>query len=217
MTGLMKMKKSERVVIIRDYLNELFKDPKCELNYNSDYELLIAIVLSAQTTDKRVNSVTSILFDRYNSLEELSKADIKDIEEILRPLGSFRKKAFYVKEIARILVTSYDSKVPIKRGQLEAMPGVGRKTVNVFLGEFYNIPLIAVDAHVERVSKRLGLAKDSDNVREVEEKLKRAFKREEWAKIHLQLVLFGRYHCKAVSPNCDNCKLKDICKYEKRS
>ena len=217
MTGLMKMKKSERVVIIRDYLNELFKDPKCELNYNSDYELLIAIVLSAQTTDKRVNSVTSILFDRYNSLEELSKADIKDIEEILRPLGSFRKKAFYVKEIARILVTSYDSKVPIKRGQLEAMPGVGRKTVNVFLGEFYNIPLIAVDTHVERVSKRLGLAKDSDNVREVEEKLKRAFKREEWAKIHLQLVLFGRYHCKAVSPNCDNCKLKDICKYEKRS
>ncbi len=217
MTGLMKMKKSEKVVIIRDYLNELFKDPKCELNYNSDYELLIAIVLSAQTTDKRVNSVTSILFDRYNSLEELSKADIKDIEEILRPLGSFRKKAFYVKEIARILVTSYDSKVPIKRGQLEAMPGVGRKTVNVFLGEFYNIPLIAVDTHVERVSKRLGLAKDSDNVREVEEKLKRAFKREEWAKIHLQLVLFGRYHCKAVSPNCDNCKLKDICKYEKRS
>ena len=217
MTGLMKMKKSEKVVIIRDYLNELFKDPKCELNYNSDYELLIAIVLSAQTTDKRVNSVTSILFDRYNSLEELSKADIKDIEEILRPLGSFRKKAFYVKEIARILVTSYDSKVPIKRGQLEAMPGVGRKTVNVFLGEFYNIPLIAVDTHVERVSKRLGLAKDSDNVREVEEKLKRAFKREEWDKIHLQLVLFGRYHCKAVSPNCDNCKLKDICKYEKRS
>lgn len=217
MTGLMKMKKSEKVVIIRDYLNELFKDPKCELNYNSDYELLIAIVLSAQTTDKRVNSVTSILFDRYKSLEELSKADIKDIEEILRPLGSFRKKAFYVKEIARILVTSYDSKVPIKRGQLEAMPGVGRKTVNVFLGEFYNIPLIAVDTHVERVSKRLGLAKDSDNVREVEEKLKRAFKREEWAKIHLQLVLFGRYHCKAVSPNCDNCKLKDICKYEKRS
>ena len=217
MTGLMKMKKSEKVVIIRDYLNELFKDPKCELNYNSDYELLIAIVLSAQTTDKRVNSVTSILFDRYNSLEELSKADIKDIEEILRPLGSFRKKAFYVKEIARILVTSYDSKVPIKRGQLEAMPGVGRKTVNVFLGEFYNIPLIAVDTHVERVSKRLGLAKDSDNVREVEEKLKRAFKREEWAKIHLQLVLFGRYHCKAVSPNCDECKLKSICKYKKGS
>ena len=217
MIGLMKMKKSEKVVIIRDYLDYLFKEPKCELNYNNDYELLIAIVLSAQTTDKRVNSVTDILFNKYKSLEELMNADIKDIEEILRPLGSFRKKAFYVKEIARILVTLCDGKVPIKRKQLEDMPGVGRKTVNVFLGEFYNVPLIAVDTHVERVSKRLGLAKDEDSVREVEEKLKRAFKKEEWAKIHLQLVLFGRYHCKAVAPNCSECRLKDICKYEKRS
>ena len=97
------------------------------------------------------------------------------------------------------------------------MPGVGRKTVNVFLGEFYNIPSIAVDTHVERVSKRLGLAKDIDDVRGVEEKLKRKFKREDWAKRHLQLVLFGRYHCKAISPNCDGCKLNSICKYKKRS
>ncbi len=217
MTGLMKMKKSEKVVIIRNYLNYLFENPKCELNYNSDYELLIAIVLSAQTTDKRVNSVTPILFKKYNSLEALSKADISDLENILRPIGSFRKKASYVKEIAKILVTLYDGKVPTKRKELEDMPGVGRKTVNVFLGEFYNVPSIAVDTHVERVSKRLGLAKENDSVREVEEKLKRAFKREEWARLHLQLVLFGRYHCKAVAPNCDNCELKDICKYEKRS
>ena len=214
MIGLMMM---NRVEIIEDYLDELFKEPKCELNYNNDYELLIAIVLSAQTTDKRVNSVTSILFDNYDSLDKLMNADIKDIENILRPLGSFRKKALYVKEIARTLVVDYDGKVPIKRKELEAMPGVGRKTVNVFLGEFYNIPSIAVDTHVERVSKRLGLAKDNDNVREVEEKLKRKFKREDWAKRHLQLVLFGRYHCKAISPNCDNCKLNNICKYKKGS
>ena len=214
MIGLMMM---NRVEIIEDYLDELFKEPKCELNYNNDYELLIAIVLSAQTTDKRVNSVTSILFDKYDSLDKLMNADIKDIENILRPLGSFRKKALYVKEIARTLVVDYDGKVPIKRKELEAMPGVGRKTVNVFLGEFYNIPSIAVDTHVERVSKRLGLAKDNDNVREVEEKLKRKFKREDWAKRHLQLVLFGRYHCKAISPNCDNCKLNNICKYKKGS
>ena len=214
MIGLMMM---NRVEIIEDYLDELFKEPKCELNYNNDYELLIAIVLSAQTTDKRVNSVTSILFDNYDSLDKLMNADIKDIENILRPLGSFRKKALYVKEIARTLVVDYDGKVPIKRKELEAMPGVGRKTVNVFLGEFYNVPLIAVDTHVERVSKRLGLAKDNDNVREVEEKLKRKFKREDWAKRHLQLVLFGRYHCKAISPNCDNCKLNNICKYKKGS
>ena len=214
MIGLMMM---NRVEMIEDYLDELFKEPKCELNYNNDYELLIAIVLSAQTTDKRVNSVTSILFDKYDSLDKLMNADIKDIENILRPLGSFRKKALYVKEIARTLVVDYDGKVPIKRKELEAMPGVGRKTVNVFLGEFYNVPLIAVDTHVERVSKRLGLAKDNDDVRGVEEKLKRKFKRDDWAKRHLQLVLFGRYHCKAISPNCDNCKLNNICKYKKGS
>lgn len=215
MIGLMMM--MNKVVMIEDYLDELFPDSKCELNYSKDYELLIAIVLSAQTTDKRVNSVTPFLFSKYDTLENLMNADIHDIESILRPLGSFRKKASYVKEIARILFLDYDNKVPIRRKDLEAMPGVGRKTVNVFLGEFYNIPAIAVDTHVERVSKRLGLAKDKDNVREVEEKLKRAFKRDVWAKRHLQLVLFGRYHCKAISPNCDDCKLKNICKYEKRN
>ncbi len=215
MIGLMM--KMNKVEVIEKCLDDMFKDPNCELNYHNDYELLIAIVLSAQTTDKRVNNVTSILFDRYKNLEELSNADIKDIENILRPLGSFRKKALYVKEIARILLLDYNGKVPIKRKELEAMPGVGRKTVNVFLGEFYNVPLIAVDTHVERVSKRLGLAKDDDSVRDVEEKLKRKFKRDVWAKRHLQLVLFGRYHCKALSPNCDVCKLKNICKYKKRS
>ncbi len=209
MIGLMM--KMNRVVEIENYLDELFPNPKCELNYKNDYQLLIAIVLSAQTTDKRVNSVTSILFNKYKNLEKLSNANIKDIENILRPLGSFRKKAIYVKEIASILYYKYDSKVPIKRKELEAMPGVGRKTVNVFLGEFYNIPTIAVDTHVERVSKRLSLAKKDDDVRRVEEKLKRKLKREEWAKRHLQLVLFGRYHCKAINPNCNNCKIKEIC------
>ena len=217
MIGLMKMKKSERVNIIRDYLNELFANPVCELNYNNDYELLIAIVLSAQSTDKRVNSVTPTLFGKYNTLEKLSKADLNDLENILRPIGSFRKKAFYVRDIASILVSEYDSRVPISRQKLERFPGVGRKTVNVFFSEFYNIPAFAVDTHVERVSKRLALVKENDNVREIEEKLKRAFRREEWSRVHLQLVLFGRYKCKAVSPDCDNCRLKDICKYEKRS
>ena len=217
MIGLMKMKKSERVNIIRDYLNELFANPVCELNYNNDYELLIAIVLSAQSTDKRVNSVTPTLFGKYNTLEKLSKADLNDLENILRPIGSFKKKAFYVRDIASILVSEYDSRVPISRQKLEQFPGVGRKTVNVFFSEFYNIPAFAVDTHVERVSKRLALVKENDNVREIEEKLKRAFRREEWSRVHLQLVLFGRYKCKAVSPDCDNCRLKDICKYEKRS
>ncbi len=215
MTGLM-MKKNEKIGKIEEYLEELFLDPKCELNYDNDYQLIMAIMLSAQTTDKRVNMVTEVLFSKYNSLEKLKNANIDDLETILRPLGSFRKKALYVKEIATLLVDKYGSKVPVDRDILESFPGVGRKTVNVFFSEFYNIPAIAVDTHVERVSKRLGLAKDDDNVREVEEKLKKVFKKENWVKRHLQLVLFGRYHCKAVKPMCDVCKLKDICKYQKK-
>ena len=197
---------------INDYLDELFPNPKCELNYNSDYELLISIVLSAQTTDKRVNMVTSILFDRYKSLEALKEANLGDIESIIRSLGSFRKKSEYIKEIATILVDKYDSKVPNDHKLLTELPGVGRKTANVFLAEYYNYPYIGVDTHVERVSKRLGLASKKDDVLKVEKKLQKVFIKEEWAKRHLQLVLFGRYHCKAMKPECNNCKLKDMCK-----
>ncbi len=205
-----------RVEMIEDYLNSLIPNPKCELNFNNDYQLLIAIVLSAQTTDKRVNQVTDILFNKYRNLKELSEADIKDVENILRVLGSFRKKALYLIEISKILHNNYNDKVPTNRKILESMPGVGRKTVNVFLAEYYNIPNMAVDTHVERVSKRLGLAKASDGVIDVEIKLKRKFKRETWCDRHKQLVLFGRYYCKAIKPECDTCKLQSICKYYKK-
>ena len=202
------MKKSR----IDEYLDELFPNPKCELNYNKDYELLIAIVLSAQSTDKRVNLVTPIIFDRYKTLEELKEAEIGDLEDIIRPVGSFRKKASYIKNIAMILDNEYNGKVPIDREKLIKLPGVGRKTANVFLGEFYNIPAIAVDTHVERVSKRLKLASNSDDVLKIEKKLEKAFSKDTWAKRHLQMVLFGRYYCKAKKPLCENCKLKDICR-----
>ena len=196
---------------IDQYLEELFPNPRCELNYNKDYELLIAIVLSAQSTDKRVNEVTPIIFDKYKSLESLKKASLKDLESIIRPVGSFRKKASYIKNIAAILSDNYNGKVPTNRDELIKMPGVGRKTANVFLGEFYNYPAIAVDTHVERVSKRLKLASKKDDVLKIEKKLEKYFDKEVWAKRHLQLVLFGRYHCKAIKPECDNCRLKDIC------
>lgn len=204
-----------KVEVLEDYLDELFPNPRCELLYNKDYELLIAIMLSAQSTDKRVNMVTPVIFSKYKSLKELSEADIKDLENIIRSVGSYHKKSLYMKEIARRLVTEYDSKVPIDREVLESFPGIGRKTVNVFFSEFYNIPAIAVDTHVERVSKRLKLAYTKDNVLDVERKLQRKFKKENWAKRHLQLVLFGRYHCKAVKPECNNCKLKDFCREKK--
>lgn len=201
---------------IDDYLEELFPNPKCELTYYNDYQLLIAIVLSAQSTDKRVNSVTPIIFNKYQTLEALKNADLEDLEQIIRPVGSQHKKASYIKKIASILVDDYMGIVPKDRDVLVTFPGVGRKTANVFLSEYYNEPAIAVDTHVERVSKRLGLANDIDNVLEIENKLMKYFKKEDWARRHLQMVLFGRYHCKAIKPNCQECKLKEECrKYKK--
>lgn len=202
---------------IEEYLDELFPEPKCELLYNNDYQLLIAIVLSAQSTDKRVNSVMPIIFDKYKNLSELKNAELSDLEYIIRPVGSFRKKSYYVKEIARLLEEEHDGIVPTNREVLESFPGVGRKTVNVFLSEYYGLPEIAVDTHVERVSKRLGLAQKNADVRKVERSLQRRFDKSLWGKRHLQLVLFGRYYCKAVKPECLNCKIKDLCKEKRKN
>lgn len=201
---------------IEEYLDYLFPDPKCELIYESDYQLLIAIVLSAQSTDKRVNSVTPTLFKKYSSLEALGNGSLSNIESIIRPVGSYHKKASYIKNIACILNDKYNGIVPRDRNKLMELPGVGRKTVNVFLSEFYGENYIAVDTHVERVAKRLGLAKERDNVLVVEKKLMKKFKHDEWGKRHLQLVLFGRYFCKAIKPLCDTCMIKDLCKKKTR-
>lgn len=206
-----------KTIDIENYLNELFPDPRCELIYHTDYELLIAIVLSAQSTDKRVNTVTPIIFSKYSSLSALKGALLSDLEDIIRPVGSFRRKSVYVKEIARIIDDNYNGVVPCDREILESFPGVGRKTVNVFLSEFYNMPFIAVDTHVERVSKRLRLAYIKDDVLKVENKLMKKFPKEHWARLHLQLVLFGRYHCKAVKPECSSCKLRHYCREIKKS
>ena len=210
MTGL-KIQKNN---IISSYLDELYPDPKCELNYTKDYELLIAVVLSAQATDKGVNKVTDVLFKKYPTLESLKEAHINDIIDIIRPIGTFNRKALYVKEIANILYDKYNGVVPNDRNALEALPGVGRKVTNVILSEWFKLPNIAVDTHVDRVSKRLRLAKESDSVLEVENKLMKAFGEDTWSKIHLQLVLFGRYRCKSKNPLCSECKLRDICKYK---
>lgn len=198
------------------YLDELFPNPKCELDYRNDYELLIAIMLSAQTTDKRVNECTKILFTKYNTLEKLSTISVETLENYLRPIGSFRKKSIYLKGIVKELLDKYNGKVPTDRKVLETFPGVGRKTVNVFLSEYYNYPAIAVDTHVERVSKRLRIAKENDDVKIVEEKLMKVYPKKTWAKRHLQMVLFGRYYCKAVKPECSNCKIKKYCKEKGR-
>ena len=169
------MEKMNRVELIEDYLDLLYPNPKCELNYTKDYELLIAVVLSAQTTDKSVNLVTPKLFSRYPSLKALKEAKIENIIDIIRPIGTFNRKALYIKEIAKILDDEYNGVVPSDRESLESMPGVGRKVANVILYEWFKIPSIAVDTHVNRVSKRIGLAKEEDNLLDVEKKLQRSF------------------------------------------
>ena len=201
---------------INSYLDELYPNPKCELDYNSDYELLIAIVLSAQSTDSRVNKVTKVLFDKYD-LNGLKEARLSDLEDIIRSVGTYTVKSKYIKEISTELVDKYNSIVPRDRDLLMSLPGVGRKTANVFLSEYYNDPYIGVDTHVERVSKRLKLANKSDSVLDVELKLQKKFDKDVWAKRHLQLVLFGRYKCKSIKPICADCKLKDICIEKRKS
>lgn len=198
-----------------DYLDKLYPKATCELEYTKDYELLLAIVMSAQTTDKRVNEVNKVLFQKYNSLKKMSEANINDIEEIIKPIGTYKKKSIYIKEITTRLVSDNINKLPNDRQYLESLPGVGRKTANVFLSIIYDVPAIAVDTHVERVSKRLSLAKEKDTVIEVEKKLMKKFPKEKWSKIHHQLVFFGRYKCKSIKPNCNDCKLKEYCNYYK--
>lgn len=201
---------------ITDYLDTLYPNPICELKYNKDYELLIAIVMSAQTTDKRVNMVNEILFKKYDTLEKLAQANICDIEEIIKPIGTYKKKSIFIKEIATRLSNDKLNSSLNDRKYLETLPGVGRKTINVFLSVIYNEPAIAVDTHVERVSKRLGLAKENDTVLVVEKKLQKKLPKDKWSKTHHQLVFFGRYKCKSIKPECDDCILKDICKYYKK-
>jgi len=202
--------------IIEDYLDELIQNPVCELEYSNDYTLLISIVLSAQTTDKRVNQVTKILFNKYPSIESISNASLDDLKEILKPLGNFNKKALYVKDIATKLHYKYNDQVPLDENELLTFNGVGRKTVNVFLAEYKNIPKIGVDTHVMRVSKRLSLCDYDANPLEIEKILMKNINKKNWAKRHLQMVLFGRYYCKAKNPSCNNCKLQDLCSYYKK-
>ena len=204
-------------------MNEIFNsldimipNPKCELNYNKDYELLIATILSAQCTDARVNQVTKVLFDKYD-IYSLAKENVKIIENIIKPCGTHVKKAKYISEVAKSLVNNYNGIVPNDSSYLRSLPGVGRKTANVVLSNIYEVPSIAVDTHVSRVSKRLGFAKVNDDVLTIEKKLMKKVPMDRWIKTHHQFVLFGRYICKAIKPNCNNCLLKNNCKYYKEN
>lgn len=200
---------------IFNYLDELFPNPKCELEYSNDFEFLISVVLSAQTTDKKVNIVTKKLFDKYD-INTLMNADIKELENILKPLGMAKKKAIYIKNISKQLNDLYDGKIPNTYEDLIKLDGVGRKTANLILSTLYNEPYFAVDTHISRVSKRLGLVSKKSDVLQIEKKMYKLIPKDRINRTHHQLVLFGRYYCKSIKPSCNKCKLYEICKNESK-
>ena len=196
--------------LIEDYFNELFPNPKCELNYNSDYELLLSVMLSAQTTDKSVNIATKELYEKYNTLDKLNSLSTDEISSYIKRIGLYKTKSNNFKNIvSRLVEIGY---VPHDRKYLESLPGVGRKTASVVLAHLFDEPSFAVDTHVFRVSKRLGITTKKDDLLKTEKKLKKYFNKEDWNRINSQLVLFGRYYCTSKNPKCENCKLKSICK-----
>ncbi len=197
---------------IFSYLDELYPDAHCELNYSKDYELLIAVMLSAQTTDKAVNKVTAILFDKYKSVEELSNAKLSDIESIISTIGMYKVKAKNVIGIAQGLVEKHNGKVPHDKEKLTALPGVGNKTANCVLAELFNEPYLALDTHMQRFAKRMGIAKEKDSLEKMEKNYLKFIPENRLIKTNHQIIWFGRYKCKAISPNCEDCKLKEFCK-----
>lgn len=203
---------TNKQIAIFSYLDELYPDAHCELNYSKDYELLIAVMLSAQTTDKAVNKVTAILFSRYKSVEELSNAKLEDVESIISSIGMYKVKAKNVLGISKGLVEFHNVKVPHDKETLLSLPGVGNKTANCVLAELFNEPYLAVDTHMQRFSHRLGIATSKDSVEKIEQKYLKFIPKERLIKTNHQIIWFGRYLCKAISPKCGNCKLKEFCK-----
>ncbi|QXM05636.1 endonuclease III [Crassaminicella indica] len=209
----MRVKKSQAEInkILR-VLEDMYPDAKCELNYHNAFQMLIATILSAQTTDKKVNKVTKELFEKYKTPKDFLQLEIVELENIIKEIGLYRSKAKNVLNTCRILVEAYDGKVPNSRIELMKLPGVGRKTANVVLSNVFGVPAIAVDTHVFRVSNRIGLA-DSDNVKDTEKQLMENIPKNKWTKAHHMLIFHGRRICKAKNPKCDMCLLKQHCKY----
>lgn len=198
---------------ILSVFDEMFPNAECELNHTNSFELIVAVALSAQTTDKSVNIITKDLFNKYKCPQDFVDTDILEIEQDLKRLGLYKNKSKNLKKMCELLINNFGGKVPSSQIELESLPGVGRKTANVVLSVWFNVPRIAVDTHVDRVSKRLKLAYKNDSVRQVEEKLMRKIPKDKWSNTHHKMIFFGRYHCTARNPKCDGCKLKEVCRY----
>lgn len=210
--GEIQLLTKPQIRTVLDTMGEMFPDAHCELHHSTPFELTIAVVLSAQCTDALVNKVTPGLFEKYRKPEDYLEVPLEELENDIRRIGLFRNKAKNIKKLARMVVEEYGGKLPEDRDELMLLPGVGRKTANVIVSVAFGLPAIAVDTHVERVSKRLGICRWKDSVLEVEKTLMRKIPEDEWAVSHHRFIFFGRYHCKAQSPQCDICPLLELCR-----
>ncbi|WP_239254506.1 endonuclease III [Listeria ilorinensis] len=202
-----------------DCINEMakmFPAAHCELIHKNTFELLIAVVLSAQCTDVLVNKVTADLFEKYHKPEDYLAVPLAELEGDIRSIGLYRNKAKNIQALSKKLLTEFGGEVPKTHAELESLPGVGRKTANVVLSVGFGVPALAVDTHVERVSKRLGICRWKDSVVQVEETLKKKLPEEMWSDAHHYLIFFGRYHCKARKPECPTCPLLHLCREGKK-
>lgn len=205
---------NKNVLDIINRVDELYVNPKCELEFNSNYELLVAVILSAQCTDKRVNLVTKELFKEFNTPFKMITLSQEELEHKIRSCGFFHNKAKHILEASHDIVDRFGGEVPKEKKDLLSLAGVGEKTANVVVSMAFKTPAIAVDTHVFRVSNRLGLANSKD-VFKTQKQLEKTIPKDKWIKFHYALVLHGRYVCKSQRPNCNECGLKDLCKYYK--
>ncbi|MFC2948336.1 endonuclease III [Virgibacillus sediminis] len=199
-----------------DTMKEMFPEAKGELNHSNPFELVIAVLLSAQCTDALVNRVTADLFQKYKTPEDYLSVSLEELQHDIKSIGLYRTKAKNIRKLCQVLLDDYNGEVPRTKDELMKLAGVGRKTANVVASIAFNEPAIAVDTHVERVSKRLGICRWKDSVTEVEETLMRKVPRDEWSDTHHRMIFFGRYHCKARNPNCPECPLLDLCREGKK-
>ncbi|MDL1965503.1 MAG: endonuclease III [Candidatus Desulfofervidus auxilii] len=205
----------QKVKNILNILDEHYPNVRVALNYTNPLELLIATILSAQCTDERVNQITPYLFKKYPTAKDYATADLKTLEEDIKPTGFYKNKAKHIKECCQVLVEKYHGQVPANLEILTKLPGIGRKTANVVLGNAFDIPGIVVDTHVRRVAKRLGLTKHQDALK-IEKDLMQLIPKEKWTKFSLQLTWHGRRICKARKPQCNKCPLHKWCdEYQK--
>ncbi|MGM0144748.1 endonuclease III [Enterococcus mundtii] len=201
----------QRTMEAFEKMYEMFPEAHGELQHKNPYELLIAVILSAQATDVSVNKATPALFQAFPTPEALAKAPLEEIIPKIKTIGLYRNKAKNIKACAQQLIDHFEGQVPQTREELVSLSGVGRKTANVVLGDAFGVPAIAVDTHVERVTKRLRICKLDASVQEVEQTLMKKVPENLWVKTHHTLIFFGRYHCTARSPRCEVCPLLDMC------